>query len=203
MNESFDPAASVVIVAIIFFSFYVVGSTASRKKVVKIGSSIQQAVAELGGKTTAARFGVSAAVLSFKGLGNMEQFSVVVGISSWANPLSYVISRVMKKKDLLILRGKISKPPSSSFTLIHKDSPAMRYADRWGTFVDRIDSYVLFSVEENAPKNFVEQVVSALRPLDILYLVSFSKELPHLHVYASPSEPEKIKTLLSILKKLI
>lgn len=127
-----DPAFAVFAIALFFFSFYVVGSMFGRKRVAKIVSLVAEAVSSHGGKLVTWRSGVSAAVLSFKEMGNLAEFSVVIGIITWANPLSYLISKALKRKDLIIIRAKLRTPPSYSLALIRRDSPAIRYASRWG-----------------------------------------------------------------------
>ncbi|MCS7110180.1 MAG: hypothetical protein RMI43_05175 [Candidatus Caldarchaeum sp.] len=203
MWPAVDPVSAVFVIAMFFLGFYVLGSIFGRRRVANIALSVTKAVNSLGGKYVAGRSGVSAAVLSFREMGDLTEFSVVIGVTTWANPLNYLISKMMKRKDLLIIRGKMKNPPAHSATFIKKGSPAMRYARRWGEFVADLGDYVVFSFEKSLPVAFARAIVDVLNDDGRMYLLSVNTELPHVQAYAPPGGFEEIKTLLSILKNLI
>ncbi|MCS6784424.1 MAG: hypothetical protein NZ581_04430 [Candidatus Caldarchaeum sp.] len=203
MSPVVDPTSAVLAIALFFLGFYVVGSIFGRRRVANIAFSVTKAVDALGGKYVGGRSGVSAAVLSFREMGHITEFSVVIGITTWANPLSYLISKMMKRKDLIIIRGKMKNPPTHAVTFIRKGSPAMRYARRWGEFVADLGEYMVFSSEKDLPVSFARAIADALNDVRRIFLLSLNTELPHVVAYSPPGGFEEIKTLLSILRKLI
>ncbi|MBO3833423.1 MAG: hypothetical protein FGF51_08620 [Candidatus Brockarchaeota archaeon] len=193
----------VFLITIFFFGFYVVGTIAGRRKVIKLYRSVCEAVLEAGGKIVDGRYGTTTAIISCKDMGVLAEFSVVIGVQGWSNPLAYVISKSMGRFDLIILRARLAKAPKSSFTLIRKDAPAKRYASRWGTVVDEIDGYLVASLETGSDEMVIRDIFQKVRGFEGLMLLSVSKELPHLQVYFKPVNIANIKGLLSTLEKLI
>ncbi|MFN3621977.1 MAG: hypothetical protein ACK4TI_03715, partial [Nitrososphaerales archaeon] len=193
----------VFLITIFFFSFYVVGTIAGRRKVIKLYRSICEAVLEAGGKIVDGRYGTTTAIISCRDVGVLAEFSVVIGVQGWSNPLAYIISKSMGRFDLIILRARLTKTPKSSFTLIRKDAPAKRYTSRWGSVVDEMDGYLVVSPEAGSDERVIRDIFQKVRGFENLMLLSVSRELPHLQVYFKPVNIENIKALLSTLEKLI
>ncbi|MEM1955493.1 MAG: hypothetical protein QXL42_03905 [Candidatus Caldarchaeum sp.] len=197
-----DPTVAVVGVALVFIVFYTMGSIAGRRRVAKLYTELSRAVDSLGGKVVGGRSGATAAVLSCKDMGSFVEFSIVIGIQSWANPLTYLVSRLTGRKDLVVLRAKLAKKPALSYTLINKKSPAVRYRSRWGRYVGELDEYIVVSPDKLSLDD-VSQTYQAVKDLDNLLLLSLSRDLPNLHAYIDPNNKHRIKDLLYILIKLI
>lgn len=203
MDLVLDPTAAVLAVAFLFLVFYVVGSVYGRRRVAGIVRDFSAAVKALGGRLTGSRIGVSAAVVSCKDVGRFTELSAVVSIPPVMNPLSYLVAKLMGRKELVIVRAKHATPPKHSYTFVRKNSPAYRYASRWGKIVGESGGFVVCSSEQNLDTDALEKHVSKLSAFGELHLISISRSLPHLQAYFLPKGSEEIKALLDVLEKLI
>ncbi|MEM0482862.1 MAG: hypothetical protein QXM16_08290 [Nitrososphaerota archaeon] len=179
------------------------GTIAGRRRVIKLYRGVCEAVQEAGGKVVEGRYGTTTAIISCRDMGVLAEFSIVIGIQTWSNPLAYIISKSMGRSDLVVLRGRLSKTPKSSFTLIKKDAPAKRYASRWGSIVNEIDGYLVVSLETGFDEKIVQDIFQKLMVFENIMLCSVSKELPNLQIYFKPVNIAKIKDLLITLEKFI
>lgn len=197
-----DPTLVLTGVALLFIVLYTLGSVAGRKRVADLYGELSKAVASLGGKVVGGRSGATTAVLSCREMGSLVEFSIVIGIQSWANPLTYLVSRMTGRKDLVVLRAKLAKKPTLSYTLINKKAPAVRYRSRWGRYVGELDDYLVVSPDKLSLEE-VRPTYQAVKDLDNLLLLSLSSDLPNLHAYIDPKDSHRIKDLLYVLIKLI
>ncbi|MEM4642463.1 MAG: hypothetical protein QXF36_04755 [Candidatus Caldarchaeum sp.] len=203
MDLVLDPTAAVLAMAVLFLVFYIAGSVYGKRRVAGIVRDFSEAAKARGGRLTGSRIGVSAAVVSCKDVGGFTDLSAVVTIPPFMNPLSYLVARLMGRRELVILRAKHAKTPTRSYTLVRKNTPAYRYASRWGKIVGEKEGFMFCSREQNPDIDFLEKHVSTVAGFDELYLVSVSRSLPHLQAYFFPKGPEETKALLNVLEKLI
>ncbi|MCS6769148.1 MAG: hypothetical protein NZ570_01760 [Candidatus Caldarchaeum sp.] len=201
--EAQDPTVYLLAIASFFFLTYLLGSFFGRRRVAKLNKTFSEIISSSGGRVVGGRSGATAAILSCKNLGNLAEFSIVVGIQSWANPLSYLVSKMMGRGDLAVLRARLTQTPTFSYTLIRKDAPARRYAAKWGRFVREINGYILATPEKEVDDDVVSKTIQTVNRLDNLLLLSVNRELPHLQAYFVPSSSDSIKNLLYVLIKLI
>ncbi|MEM1942805.1 MAG: hypothetical protein QXO30_03725 [Candidatus Caldarchaeum sp.] len=141
-----DPTLALAGVAVFFIVFYTLGSVAGRRRVADLYRELSRAVASLGGKVVWGRSGATTAVLSCREMGSLVEFSIVIGIQSWANPLTYLVSRMTGRKDIVVLRAKLAKKPTLSHTLI--EAPAVRHRSRWGRYVGELDGRLVVSPDK-------------------------------------------------------
>ncbi len=198
-----ESSAVIFLIAVVFLGFYVAGTMAGRRRVTKLYNIVREAVNELGGRVVDGRCGTTAAIVSCKRMGVLTEFSIVIGVQTWSNPLTYLVNKSLGRSDLVILRAKLSKTPTASFTLIKKGSPASRYAVRWGTVLDEVDGYLIVSREKNYDERLVKEVFGKMKGFESISLLSFSEELPHLQLYFTPDKTDRIKGLFSVLENLI
>jgi len=197
-----DSSLTVMAVAIFFFLFYIVGSFASRRKVSKIYATILETVSLLGGRVVSGRIGVTTAVVSGRDVGRLAEFTVVVGVQTWSNPLTYLISRSMGREDLAILRAKMKNVPPFSLTFIRKGSPAAKYASKWGALIREFDDYLVTTFQAKAPFDVVSKLHHQLSKTRGIHILSIRERLPHLEVYFSAGCIPDLKNLLSFLEEL-
>ncbi len=198
-----EPATVILLITVVFLGFYIAGTVAGRRRVTMLYNNVREAVNEVGGRVVDGRCGTTTAIVSCKRMGVLTEFSVVIGVLTWSNPLTYLINKLLGRSDLVILRARLSKTPTTSFTLIKRDSPARRYAIRWGSVLDEVDGYLVVVREEGFDEKLVKEVLEKVKGFESVSLLSVSKELPHLQLYFTPDETGRIKALFSALEKLI
>ncbi|MEM4186855.1 MAG: hypothetical protein QW801_06235 [Candidatus Caldarchaeum sp.] len=198
-----DPTLSIMLIALAFLFFFTTGTVASRRRVAHLFKAVMEAVSTAGGKVVDGRRGTTTAVLSCRHMGELAEFSVVIGVQSWSNPLSYLVSKLMGRSDLAILRARTRKTPTASLTFVKKGTQAERYASRWGNKITEVDDYLIVSDEEEVPQEKVSTLIERIKGLQNVLLLSVGKRLPNLQVYFTPGDADGIKELLCVLEKLI
>jgi hypothetical protein len=158
----------------------VVGNVLGRRKVDSVTMRLVGALRRLGAEVKATRRTSSMALVSGRGLGELEEFSVLVGLLPRANVLGYLAARLAGRRDLVMLRGAIRKPPKRSVALLRKGTPAVRGARRWGQKVAEVGEFLM--VSEGSPPDLDREVIESLSGTSLL-LLAVRPELPHVYAY--------------------
>jgi len=183
-----DPFIFIFFVAILFLAFYVFGGFVNRWRVSTLASAIMNQLISSGSKVERKGTSATACVLSGRGLGRLEEYSILVGVVSFSNPLTWLTSKLAGRRDLAILRAKLPKEPPFEVTLVRKDTPAQKHAKWWGGKVQAVNDFLVVTSQDSpAPAEF-EILLAPLRRAGDILLLSFSKTLPHIQAYLSLPE---------------
>ncbi len=175
-----DQSQVFLILVILFTAFIMVGNIEGRRRVDAAVLRIKQAVEKNGGELLSVRKSSSTALLKGRSLGSVENFSLLVGVVSKVNPLTYLAARAAGRMDLIMLRGALKKTPRRNMALIRSRSHASRYAVRWGTVVGEINGFLVCG--ERSPPSLNTELVEELKNSGV-QLVAVRTELPHVYAY--------------------
>ncbi len=173
---------STVILALIvaITASIVAGNFLGRRKVDSVTAQLVGALRRLGAEVRAIRRTSTMALVSGRGLGELEEFSVLVGLIPRSNFLGYLAARLAGRRDLVMLRGAVKRPPGRSAALLRKGTPAVRGARAWGSNVTEVGDFLL--VSDGPPVELDREVVDALSLTSVL-LLAVRAELPHVYAY--------------------
>ncbi len=158
----------------------VAGNVLGRRKVDSVTVRLVGALRGLGAEVRATRRTSSMALVSGRDLGELEEFSILVGLIPRANVLGYLAARLAGRRDLVMLRGAVRRPPKRSVALLRKGSSAVRGARRWGRTVAEVGDFLM--VFDGSPPELDRDLVEALSGTSVL-LLAMRTELPHLYAY--------------------
>ncbi len=202
-----DPFIFIFFIALLFLAFYVVGGFVNRWRVSTLASAIMNQLISAGSKVERKGTSPTACVLSARGLGRLEEYSILVGVVSFSNPLTWLTSKLAGRSDLAILRGKLRKEPPFEVTLVRRNTQAQKHAKRWGGKVQAVNDFLVVTSQDSPAPAELEILLAPLRKAGDILLLSFSKTLPHIHAYLALREGggrigEAHRSIQAILERL-
>jgi len=158
----------------------VAGNVLGRRKVDSVTARLVGALRGLGAEVRAVRRTSSMALVSGRDLGDLEEFSALVGLVPRANVLGYIAARLAGRRDLVMLRGSLKRPPKRSVALLRKGTSAVRGARAWGGSVTEVGEFLMAC--DGSPPELDSDVVDVLSGTSVL-LLAMRPELPHFYAY--------------------
>ncbi len=175
-----DESTVLLVLIVAITASIVAGNILGRRKVDSVTARLVGALRGLGAEVKAVRRTSSMALVSGRDLGDLEEFSVLVGLIPRANVLGYIAARLAGRRDLVMVRGALKRPPKRSVALLRKGTSAVRGARRWGQSVTEVGEFLM--VYDGSLPGLDLDLVDVLSRTSVL-LLAMRSELPHFYAY--------------------
>lgn len=187
-----DAAILMFYLAVAFLAAYVVGGLHTTRRLGQLSSSL---AAELGGKVR--RRSGNIAIISGRDLGPaIEDYSVALILLGRANPITWLAAKAAGRRDFLVLRARLKRPPGARALLVRKGTPPFRALRPKGT---EIDGCVMSSSDEG-----LRPLLGDASRLRGLWLLRLSTSLPHLEaVFELRGQGPELAGLLEAVARLL
>lgn len=199
-----DPFTIIFSLAFLFLAFYVIGGFVNRWRVSTLCSAVMSYLSRAGSRAQSRMAGSTACIVSGENLHGLVEYSVLVGVLSISNPITWLTSRLAGRADLAILRGKLARQPSFELTLVRKNTPAQRHARGWGGKVGDTDDFLVVTAEGEPDQTRVKDLLGRIRSAHDILLLSLSNTLPHIQVYvAMPQRGAKVGEAFNAIRSVV
>lgn len=193
-----DESTVLLLLIVAITASIVAGNVLGRRKVESVTALLRQALARMGAEVRTARRSSSMALLSGRNLGELVEFSVLVGLVPRSNVLGFVAARLAGRKDLVMLRGALGRPPRRGIALLRKGTPAARRYRAWGERATDLGVFLLAC--DGTPPRIDGGLLGSLSATSVL-LLAIRPELPHVYAYIELG-PELERSLEAVVRSI-
>ncbi|MEM1954023.1 MAG: hypothetical protein QXP81_05085 [Nitrososphaerota archaeon] len=175
-----DESTILLVLIVAVTASIVAGNFIGRRRVESVTEVLRRSLTRMGAEVRVVRRSSSMALVSGKRLGELVEFSVLVGIVPRSNAFGFVAARLAGRRDLVMLRGAVARPPVRSVALLRKGTPAVRSARAWGEHSSDLGDFVV--AYDGPPPSIDEDLLRSLSGTSVL-LLAVRPELPHVYAY--------------------
>lgn len=145
------------------------------------------------------KIGSSGLIISGSKMGSFKIYGMIITLVSRENPINWAVSYLAKRRDILVFKGNLSKPPESSIEIVNLEIGASKgimktIPKSW--FKNRVDHFMIYSNQFATLTNLVS--ISRNIIDDSVWRISINNNEPHVMFILSLEKmtEERLKIIL-------
>ncbi len=152
------------------------------------------------------KIGSGGLIISGSKMNSFKIYGMIVTLISRENPINWIISYLIKRRDIMVFKGNLNKPPESSIEIINLNVRASKgiintIPKSW--FKDSVDHFMICSNQFTILTNLMK--ISEIITDSSIWRISISTNEPHITLILSLEKitENRLKTILSNIETLI
>lgn len=151
------------------------------------------------------KIGSSGLIISGSKMGSFKIYGMIITLISRENPINWAVSYLAKRRDILVFKGNLNKPPESSIEIVNLEIGASKGIMRtipksW--FKNKVDHFMIYSNQFTTLTNLVN--ISRNIIDDSVWRISINNNEPHVMFILSLEKmtEERLKIVLDKIETI-